>query len=84
MDFVNCRQYFCKQRKSDGIYSYCVSAEQYVEVLGTYSDHIAIEQSIRDNFFDEIKDTINKHGGSIIIYDTIDLQLSRKMCGLSI
>lgn len=60
------------------------SAEQYVELLGTYSDHIAIEQPIRDKFFDEIKDTINKHGGSLIIYDTIDLQLSRKMWGLSI
>lgn len=54
------------------------SAKEYIELLGTYSDHIAIEENIRNEFFERIEDAINKHGGTITIYDTIDLQLARK------
>lgn len=54
------------------------TAEEYVELLGTYSDHIAIDEGIRKKFFSEIEEAINKHGGTITIYDTIDLQLARK------
>lgn len=54
------------------------SAKEYVELLGTYSDHIAIEENIRKTFFLEIEKAINNHSGTITIYDTIDLQLARK------
>lgn len=54
------------------------SAKEYVELLGTYSDHIAIEEKIRTEFFSKIEDTINQYGGSFTLYDTIDLQLARK------
>lgn len=54
------------------------SAKEYTTLLGTYSDHIAIEESIRKQFFSEIENAINHHGGSITVYDTIDLQLARK------
>lgn len=54
------------------------SAKEYIELLGTYSDHIAIEENIRIKFFSKIEEAINKHGGTINIYDTIDLQLARK------
>ena len=54
------------------------SAKEYSTLLGTYSDHIAIEESIRKEFFSEIENAINNHGGSITVYDTIDLQLARK------
>jgi len=54
------------------------SAKEYIELLGTYSDHIAIIESIRTKFFAKIEEAINKHGGIITIYDTIDLQLARK------
>ena len=54
------------------------SAKEYTELLGTYSDHIAIEEAIRIEFFSKIEEAINKHGGTITIYDTIDLQLARK------
>lgn len=53
-------------------------AKEYVELLGTYSDHIAIEEKIRMEFFSKIEEAINKHGGTFTIYDTIDLQLARK------
>lgn len=54
------------------------SAKEYIELLGTYSDHIAIEENIRIEFFSKIEEAINKHGGTINVYDTIDLQLARK------
>lgn len=54
------------------------SAKEYIALLGTYSDHIAIEETIRRKFFSKIEEAIDKHGGTITIYDTIDLQLARK------
>lgn len=54
------------------------SAKEYIELLGTYSDHIAIEENTRIKFFSKIEEAINNHGGIITIYDTIDLQLARK------
>ena len=55
-----------------------LSAAEYRMLLGTYSDHITIEESIRERFFDKIEDAINRHGGSVSIFDTIDIQLARK------
>lgn len=54
-----------------------LSAAEYRKLIGTYSDHITIEESIRERFFDSIEDAINRHGGSISIFDTIDLQMAR-------
>lgn len=54
------------------------TAKEYIELLGTYSDHIAIEERIRTEFFSKIEEAINQYGGSFTIYDTIDLQLARK------
>ena len=54
------------------------SAKEYITLLGTYSDHIAIEETTRKEFFSKIEEAINRLGGEITIYDTIDLQLARK------
>ncbi|MEE3351761.1 MAG: class I SAM-dependent methyltransferase [Saccharofermentanaceae bacterium] len=54
------------------------TAKEYIQLLGTYSDHIAIEESIRKVFFAKIEDAIHRHGGSITISDTLDLELARK------
>jgi len=54
------------------------SAGEYVALLGTYSDHIAIEETIRTEFFAKIEEAIRRHGGTFTIYDTVDLQLARK------
>lgn len=54
------------------------SAMEYSALLGTYSDHIAIEEKIRNEFFAEIEKAVERHGGTITVYDTIDLQLARK------
>ena len=55
-----------------------LSASEYRTLIGTYSDHIAMEESIREKFFDEIEKAINRYGGVISVFDTIDLQLARK------
>ncbi len=54
------------------------NANEYIKLLSTYSDHIAIDEDIRDEFFKQIEIAINQFGGSINIYDTINLQLARK------
>ncbi|MBP3919313.1 MAG: class I SAM-dependent methyltransferase [Clostridia bacterium] len=55
------------------------TAAEYVMLLGTYSDHIAMTETIRREFFSEIEQAIQRHGGMITIYDTLDLQLARKL-----
>lgn len=54
------------------------TAKEYTSLLGTYSDHIAIEENTRKKFFSEIESAIENLGGQITIYDTIDLQLAKK------
>ncbi|MBP5654051.1 MAG: class I SAM-dependent methyltransferase [Clostridiales bacterium] len=54
------------------------TASEYIQLLGTYSDHIAIEDSIRHEFFAKIEDAVLRHGGTITISDTLDLELARK------
>lgn len=54
------------------------SAEEYVQLLGTYSDHIALEETVKTAFFAGIERAINRHGGEITLRDTMDLQLARK------
>ena len=54
------------------------SAAEYVALLGTYSDHIAIEQTLRQEFFRKIEEAIRRRGNVITIRDTMDLQLARK------
>lgn len=54
------------------------TAQQYTDLLGTYSDHIALGEEKQKEFFALIREEINRFGGTITIYDTIDLQLYRK------
>ncbi len=54
------------------------SAQEYTMLLGTYSDHIALPEDVRLPFFRAVEEAIEAHGGTIHIYDTIDLQLARK------
>ena len=54
------------------------TAKEYRALLGTYSDHAAIEPGVREKFFSAIESAILDHGGTITIEDTIDLQLARR------
>ena len=55
------------------------SSEEYVRLIGTYSDHIAIEENTRRRFFDAVAEAIEAHGGTLTICDTLDLELARKL-----
>lgn len=54
------------------------TAKEYTALLATYSDNIALEDSVRTEFFSKMEDAVNRHGGEIQIHDTMDLQLARK------
>ena len=55
-----------------------LSAEDYISLLNTYSDHITMEAKKKNELYHGIKKAINKHGGKIHILDTIDLYIARK------
>ncbi|MBE5780613.1 MAG: class I SAM-dependent methyltransferase [Clostridiales bacterium] len=54
------------------------TAKEYIELLNTYSDHLALKDAVKLPFFAELEAAILEHGGSITLRDTIDLQLARK------
>lgn len=54
------------------------SAEEYCALLGTYSDHIAMDAPVREAFFAQIRQAIRAHGGTLTISDTMDLELAAK------
>lgn len=51
--------------------------EEYIGLVKTYSDHRTLEPELRQRFEDEMREAINAVGGSIRIYDTVDLYLAR-------
>jgi SAM-dependent methyltransferase len=55
------------------------NAQEYISLIGTYSDHRALEENKRMEFLNGIKNAIDNYGGKITVYDTIDLQLARKL-----
>ncbi|MBQ7926331.1 MAG: class I SAM-dependent methyltransferase [Lachnospiraceae bacterium] len=54
------------------------TADEYMELLRTYPDHMAVEETVRKQLFDGIHSAITKHGGTITVYYTIDLELAGK------
>ncbi len=54
------------------------TGEEYAALLGTYSDHLALEEGKRREFFAAIRRVIEQAGGQIAICDTVDLALARK------
>ena len=47
-------------------------------MLNTYSDHRAMPDDVRTRFECEIRAAIEKAGGFLKVYDTIDLYLAQK------
>jgi len=52
------------------------TADEYIGLLHTYSDHMALPDYERKSLFDGIHSAVGKHG-IIIINDTIDLHMGR-------
>ena len=57
-------------RKATGI--------QYLELLNTFSDHLALDKSIQLPFYSAIRTAIEESGNELIINDTVDLYLAQK------
>ncbi len=53
-------------------------ADEYIGLLHTYSDHMALNEEKRNIFFDKIHHVIQKYG-RIDLIDTIDLYMGRKI-----
>ncbi|MDF2545114.1 MAG: methyltransferase [Anaerosolibacter sp.] len=51
---------------------------EYIELLNTYSDHLALEKSIKSKLFNAVRAAIEELGNELIINDTVDLYLARK------
>jgi SAM-dependent methyltransferase len=54
-----------------------MSAEDYIGLLSTYSDHVSMGKDDWHKFAGEVMAAINTRGGVIRIYDTMDLYLAR-------
>jgi len=55
-----------------------LTAQQYMSLLNTYSDHRAFDSESRKALEAELTDVINQYGGTVEIQDTMDLYLARK------
>lgn len=54
------------------------TADRYMALLRTYPDHMRLEEDVRKTLFDGIYAAIRRHGGTITVYYTADLELARK------
>lgn len=57
------------------------TADEYMDLLVTYRDHMALEPGSREGLFRGIHQAIKQHGGVMTVYYTVDLELARKPAG---
>lgn len=55
-----------------------LSAEDYIGLINTYSDHRVLPEDLKTAFERDMLSSIRKVGGFIRIYDTMDLYLAKK------
>lgn len=58
-----------------------LTTDQYIGLLNTYSDHIALPEETKRLFELEMRRSIDSVGGFINIYDTIDLYMGKAVKG---
>jgi SAM-dependent methyltransferase len=54
------------------------SAQDYISLLNTYSDHRAMPVEVRKSLEQGILSVIEEYGGTLNVYDTMDLYLAQK------
>lgn len=69
--FTDCRSKLFYQTRT-------FTAEGYIALLNTYSDHRSLPADVKAGLENGIADAIDRFGGKLNIYDTMDLYLSRK------
>jgi len=55
-----------------------LTSSQYLELLDTYSDHIALNKEVKEALYSEIGTAIKNSNDEIVIEDTIELYLAKK------
>ncbi|MBQ3490830.1 MAG: class I SAM-dependent methyltransferase [Clostridia bacterium] len=64
----------CKRYYQTRVYT----TEEFLDYLATDADHLEMSETKRTAFFNEIRKTLVRYGGSVTLYDTIDLQIAKK------
>jgi SAM-dependent methyltransferase len=54
------------------------TGQEYAALIGTHSDHIALGEDRCRGLCEGVREAIDRCGGTITLYDTMDLQLARK------
>ncbi len=54
------------------------SADDYVSLISTHSDHITLKEPYKTKFYEGIKEVIRNFGNKITLYDKITMYLARK------
>jgi SAM-dependent methyltransferase len=70
---------FGDQQGKLAAWSVTYTAAQYVELLGTYGDHIGLEPEVRERLFEGVVDVIDAAGGTIEVSYTTLLLLARAL-----
>lgn len=55
------------------------TTDELIAYLATDEDHLTISEAKREAFFNELRKTMEHYGGKITYYDTIDLQIAKKI-----
>ncbi|MBQ1431656.1 MAG: methyltransferase domain-containing protein [Ruminococcus sp.] len=55
------------------------TADEYIQYIGTHSDHITLKEPYRTPFFEGIYDAVKAHGDKIVFDDTYILKTVRKL-----
>ena len=66
---LECREYL-KTRECN--------ANDYVSLIGTYSDHVLLQEPYKSKFYEGIREVIVNSGNKITLYDKITMYLARK------
>jgi trans-aconitate methyltransferase len=73
------KEYGFKSIETKNFYgSRTFSAEDYIRLISTYSDHNIIPEPTKTEFLEKVKDAINKHGGFFTLDDTYPLCMAKR------
>jgi len=53
-------------------------SDEYIQLLDTYSDHLALDENVRTQLYSDIAGVIRRHNNKIMIDDYIELYLAKK------
>ena len=51
---------------------------EYLALLRTYPDHMALPEQKREGLFTGIANAIQQHGGTLTVFYTVDMELAQK------